>query len=653
MGKQKRQQSRVPRRQLPRRHSNNKYQRDDRIENNKINFKSYHYAVKSINSKLNKITLSKSIPRPTKPPITNNNTLPQSDEDDDDLKIIDIDESILHPTPGGPVHIDPLITNFAKQRKRKRNKSNHIKNSADNTSPVNEPLTHNDSIVTTNHPPIKKRKVDNPPSSIINHSPPTVAFTNNVITLQPHSIRGDPPPTPTVSCTTVRPPDLPRPIPIPIPSAPVAAAASNAPPPAIQNLIPPRPNDTFSDTNRCDNCHNTFPRKTGIDKTGMIHKYRIKWICGECAGKDKSDKQEMDVIKMWTEYKCIHPDCNENKQHKIWSGPNAHRNWVNHYFKHHPTDEFLNITNKKLCIAPHCTSVIPKSSIYQHCIDHRTVILPTDPPSSSPTTAIPSNNNNHNHNSHNNQTNVPLSASPPYAEDPNDVIIDGGGRPYNINRTLKWYDVDEKWKNEDQREDAAKIIVAALYKMSQTHINTNRGIEGALELRFFGPTFHFIPYHDKQPYQYKQELIRRRRLFQDKKWDELQRRIDYEQDRRNQKKQRKYDRDNQHINPSLSAIPAPSTSNTDQNDNNHNNSNHSNQHIPDPHNQLQSNPLQSNEKEIGIYLNDLIQNIDDYKYDEYDTAKDVQYRIKRCIKLAKQNKFKKADAALNQPKLQI
>ena len=96
--------------------------------------------------------------------------------------------------------------------------------------------------------------------------------------------------------------------------------------------------------------------------------------------------------------------------------------------------------------------------------------------------------------------------------------------------------MDEKWKSDIQREDAAKIIVAALHKISQAHININRCIEGALELRFFGPTFHFIPYHDKQPYQYKQELIRRRQLFQDKKWDELQRRIDYEQNRRNQKK---------------------------------------------------------------------------------------------------------------------
>ena len=135
----------------------------------------------------------------------------------------------------------------------------------------------------------------------------------------------------------------------------------------------------------------------------------------------------------------------------------------------------------------------------------------------------------------------------------------------------------------------------------------------------------------------------------------MQTRIDYEQNRRNQKKQRKYNRDNQlnQIQPSLNIIQqqddekqhilhtAPSNHNGTSHGPNYNTSD-----ANDPAH-LQNNPLQSQEKDIGIFLNELTQNIDEYKYDTHDTVNDIKHRIKRCIKLAKLNKFKKADAALN------
>ena len=169
-----------------------------------------------------------------------------------------------------------------------------------------------------------------------------------------------------------------------------------------------------------------------------------------------------------------------------------------------------------------------------------------------------------------------------------------------------------------------------------------------MELRFFGPTFHYIPYHDGQQYQYKQELLRRKNLFENKKWDALQQRIDYEQNRRNQKKERKYQ---QHNNSPDNAQQqsfrnedeekkiqcAPATDHISSTNNN-------------PHN-IQAPPTQTNETDLGIYLNELIQNIDDYRYDENDDINDIKSRIRRCIKYAKQNKFKKADNALNPTKI--
>ena len=239
------------------------------------------------------------------------------------------------------------------------------------------------------------------------------------------------------------------------------------------------------------------------------------------------------------------------------------------------------------------------------------------------------------------------------------------------------YDVDEKWKSEDQKEEAAKIICAALHKIAQSNHNLNRGIEGALELRFFGPTYHFVPYRDKQQYQYKQEILRRHKLFQDKKWNALQQRIDYEQDRRNQKKERKYIRDHapnapdrmdvdkitredeekqsqcpsgpspQH-NHNISAIAgnaAVSTNNTNTDINTNKSRSNANT------NPIMSPPTQTNENNMGIYLNELIQNIDEYRYDECDNVNDIKMRIRRCIKYAKLNQFKKADNALNPTKI--
>ena len=201
-----------------------------------------------------------------------------------------------------------------------------------------------------------------------------------------------------------------------------------------------------------------------------------------------------------------------------------------------------------------------------------------------------------------------------------------------------------------------------------------RGIEGAFELRFFGPTFHYVPYHDKQPHQYKQEVIRRQKLFEQQKWDQLQRRIDYEQDRRNQKKQRKYNRDNAH-NLGPSAAPNNTRNEDDEkriidfdppmlsngNTSNHNQPqstpttiNGSDTNAPDQDIYgLKQNMIQTNEKEVELYLNELTQNINKYKYDDNDTVDDIKYRIKRCIKLAKQNKFKKADNALNPTKIAV
>ena len=66
---------------------------------------------------------------------------------------------------------------------------------------------------------------------------------------------------------------------------------------------------------------------------------------------------------------------------------------------------------------------------------------------------------------------------------------------------------------------------------------------------------------------------------------------------------------------------------------------------------LHQNPSQASEKDTGIYLNELKQNIDAHTHDENDDITDIKQRMRRCIKLAKKNKFKKANVALNPSKI--
>ena len=87
---------------------------------------------------MNRITLSKIQPRPTKPPIRNSPTIiktestidnkqtPQTDGEDDDLQVDDIDDTLTTTTttPGGGLNkIDPKIIHSIKKRRRKRKRN--------------------------------------------------------------------------------------------------------------------------------------------------------------------------------------------------------------------------------------------------------------------------------------------------------------------------------------------------------------------------------------------------------------------------------------------------------------------------------------------------------------------------------------------------
>ena len=205
---------------------------------------------------------------------------------------------------------------------------------------------------------------------------------------------------------------------------------TNIPPHALPSSI-----SNTNKRNKCHQCKNAFPSTTNAATTRNIHKYIKKWICAECTGKDKSDKEEMRAAKLWTECRCTYPTCPENENDKTWTGHNAYRNWSNHYSKHHPTKEYLQITNKQFCAEPNCTNIIPSNESHPHCMNHR-----YEPPSMPAAAAAQ----------------IPLvqdRISPPRNDatniaDKEDITIDGDGLAYDINRIINYHDIDEKWRSE-------------------------------------------------------------------------------------------------------------------------------------------------------------------------------------------------------------
>ena len=72
----------------------------------------------------------------------------------------------------------------------------------------------------------------------------------------------------------------------------------------------------------------------------------------------KGNDKKLETLKFTTNFKCIEKSC--KNYNKIWSGKNAAKLWDKHYQQHHPTQEFLNIINKKLCNESHCMMILEK-----------------------------------------------------------------------------------------------------------------------------------------------------------------------------------------------------------------------------------------------------------------------------------------------------
>ena len=73
--------------------------------------------------------------------------------------------------------------------------------------------------------------------------------------------------------------------------------------------------------------------------------------------------------------------------------------------------------------------------------------------------------------------------------------------------------------------------------------STSQKLNACLKLRLYAPTHHYVPHRDNLIEKNKKELMLRETLFDNNKWSALQARINYEQDKKNQKKLRRINKD--------------------------------------------------------------------------------------------------------------
>ena len=195
---------------------------------------------------------------------------------------------------------------------------------------------------------------------------------------------------------------------------------------------------------------------------------------------------------------------------------------------------------------------------------------------------------------------------------------------------MQYFDIDDDMESDEQKDQAIKILVNALNEISKSNISLKRGLNGAVMLRLFAPTYHYTGHRGNDIIHNKKEKEIRDQLFKSQKWSQLLKRIQYEQNKKNRKKDRKrnekekQNNQNQNINHQIKQ-QLTKISTTD----------------------LLDAEVLINESSGDVNNNKLAQNINNITYGEYDKTINIKQRIKRCIKECRKGRFKKGDDALN------
>ena len=119
------------------------------------------------------------------------------------------------------------------------------------------------------------------------------------------------------------------------------------------------------------------------------------------------------------------------------------------------------------------------------------------------------------------------------------MINDGDGNQHDVRNCLQFYDVHEEYKSDQQKEEAIKMLKKNLNIITSKTTTTKQKLHVCVKLRLFAPTYNYVLHRGNDVIHNKDEKLLRKQLFDKDKWTALQGRIDYEQNKKNRKKDRK------------------------------------------------------------------------------------------------------------------
>ena len=364
---------------------------------------------------------------------------------------------------------------------------------------------------------------------------------------------------------------------------------------------------------KCDECENKYILNDPRWKDGTIRQFLVRYVCATCTNDIANNADIPNKDKQYTTMKCIN-EVGCAVHGKVWSGKYAERNWKNHYQKYHSTSEaFLKVTSQKLCEHQNCTRAIRIGR--QYCLHHRggqAVGGGID-----------------------GQFGL---VNGPYC------VIDGEGKLFDARDTMYLVDIKEDLVTDEQKDEMAKKFCSSFKKFSHMHDDYSQGLQGIIEMRMLMPAHHHIPFRDDNNKR-KRETAHRAGLYKAKRYTALNNRIKSEQDRRNAKKDRQYENRKERRRREQQAQMDDNKMDEDQ-DSKEEEEKKTQEEVTVNAVLDASNTLQ-NDTRLEYNTNNIARSIDEFKYHDGETSAMIKQRIKRCCKLARKGKWKKANNALD------
>ena len=184
-------------------------------------------------------------------------------------------------------------------------------------------------------------------------------------------------------------------------------------------------------------------------------------------------------------------------------------------------------------------------------------------------------------------------------------INDGTQKKFDVKRCLQQFDTQYKLQGELEKTNAANILCNAISKITKANKDLIKGINGAIELRMYTPTFHMCTLRNNSN-ENKLNKLKREKLYQSNAWCDLLNELESIQNERNKKKEIK-----------------------DKNGKNKINDN----------------------ADMTVNMDHLNTKVNELKYDNDTDKTEIVDRIQQCVKEVKQGRFKRGMDRLNDTKI--